>query len=111
MALHEILREALASLKLCGSLCGANHRNALQSLVGSEVVIHTLYQRILRTYNNHGNLIGKNELCYRIEIAHCDILILTHLLGTCVTWSNIQFLYLGALGNLPRQCVLTTTTT
>ena len=107
MTLHETLGKVLAALHLGCILGRAYYGNGCESLVCLKVVIDTVYQRILRAYNNHVNLLVQDKSLDGVKIVGLDGYVLTYVCGTGVARCDVKLVKLWALGNLPGQSMLT----
>ena len=109
MALHEALGKVLAALKYSTLLGRTNNRDGCQFGISLEVVIDTLYQRILGANNHHRDGIGKYECLDGVKVVGLHGHVLAHQCCTCIARSDEELFQLGALCNLPCQSVFAAT--
>ena len=111
VALHESFGKILRAFQHGTGLRGTDDRDILGTLVSLHIVVDTLHQRILRTYNHHVNFFGNHELLDYFKVISLHGNVDATIAGSGIAGGNKQFLTLLTLGNLPSQGVLATTTT
>ena len=106
VALHESLGKVLRAFEHGAGLRRTDDGHVLCPRVGLQVVVDTLHQRVFRSDDHHLDAPVGYELLDGLEVVglHCHVLATVACSG--ITWSNIQFLTLAALSNLPCQGVL-----
>ena len=107
---HEGLGKVLAALQRGTSPRGTYHGDTPQLFIIAEIVVDTLYQRILGTYHHHVDVVGEHESLDALEVGSRERYIFTHLARTGITRSDIQFLHSRTLAYLPSQGMLTSAT-
>ena len=108
MAFHELLGKVLAALEHGAGLGGTYHGHAGSTLVGLEVVVDALDQRVFGAYHNHIHTVVGDKLLERLKIIGLDSHILTHTGCTGVSGSDKEVLHFLALSDFPGQGVFAT---
>ena len=110
MAHHEVLGIVLAAFQLCTLGRGTDDGYVLSALISLEAVGDTAHERVLRSDDEHVNVFVDTELLDTFEVVDTQGDVLATVGCSGVARSDIEFLALLALCNLPCQGVLAAAT-
>ena len=89
VALHECLGEVLGTLQHGTLLRGSYDGDVLRALVGLQVVVDALYQRVFRTYHHHADLLVYAELLDGFEVVGLHVNVLAALAGAGIARCDV----------------------
>ncbi len=79
VAYHKLLGIILTPLEDGAVATGADDHQSTQARVSLHIVAHTINERIFRAHDEELDSLLDDEICYRLEVANCDVDTLRHL--------------------------------